>query len=40
MCRADKSFDPFAESTVDGIIAGAVKVKVVIQVKADKLLNK
>ena len=28
MCRADKSFDPFAESTVDGIIAGAVSVKV------------
>ena len=28
MCRADKSFDPFAESTVDGIIAGAVTVKV------------
>lgn len=29
MCRADKSFDPFAESTVDGIIAGAVTVKVI-----------
>jgi len=28
MCRADKSFDPFAESTVDGIIAGAITVKV------------
>ena len=28
MCRADKSFDPFAESTVDGIIAGAVTVRV------------
>lgn len=40
MCRADKSFDPFAESTVDGIIAGAVKVKVIIQVKADKLWKK
>ncbi|XP_058940060.2 1-phosphatidylinositol 4,5-bisphosphate phosphodiesterase beta-1-like isoform X2 [Pocillopora verrucosa] len=29
MCRADKSFDPFAESTVDGIIAGAVTVRVI-----------
>ena len=28
MRRSDKSFDPFAESTVDGIIAGAVEVKV------------
>lgn len=30
MCRADKTFDPFVESTVDGIIAGAVTVKVII----------
>ncbi|CAH3159585.1 unnamed protein product [Porites lobata] len=29
MCRADKTFDPFVESTVDGIIAGAVTVKVI-----------
>ncbi|XP_028393517.1 1-phosphatidylinositol 4,5-bisphosphate phosphodiesterase beta-1-like isoform X2 [Dendronephthya gigantea] len=29
MCRTDRSFDPFAESTVDGIIAGAVEVKVI-----------
>ncbi|XP_068688405.1 1-phosphatidylinositol 4,5-bisphosphate phosphodiesterase beta-1-like isoform X3 [Montipora foliosa] len=29
MCRADKPFDPFAESTVDGIIAGSVSVKVI-----------
>ena len=28
MCRTDRSFDPFAESTVDGIIAGSVEVKV------------
>lgn len=28
MCRADKALDPFVESTVDGIIAGAVSVKV------------
>ena len=28
MCRADKTLDPFVESTVDGIIAGAVSVKV------------
>ena len=34
MCRADKSFDPFAESTVDGIIAGAVTVKV-CQIKTE-----
>lgn len=31
MCRADKTFDPFVESTVDGIIAGAVTVKVIAQ---------
>ena len=31
MYRADKTFDPFAESTVDGIIAGAVTVKVIAQ---------
>ncbi|CAB3977438.1 1-phosphatidylinositol 4,5-bisphosphate phosphodiesterase classes I and II-like [Paramuricea clavata] len=29
MCRTDRSFDPFAESTVDGIIAGSVEVKVI-----------
>ena len=28
MRRADRRFDPFAESTVDGIIAGTVSVKV------------
>lgn len=28
MCRSDKAFDPFVESTVDGIIAGSVSVKV------------
>jgi hypothetical protein len=28
MRRPDRTFDPFAESTVDGIIAGAVTVKV------------
>ena len=28
MCRPDRRFDPFAESTVDGIIAGTVSVKV------------
>ena len=28
MRRKDKSFDPFAESTVDGIVAGTVEVKV------------
>jgi phosphatidylinositol phospholipase C beta len=28
MRRQDKHFDPFAESTVDGIIAGTVSVKV------------
>ncbi|KAK2560363.1 1-phosphatidylinositol 4 [Acropora cervicornis] len=26
MCRSDKAFDPFVESTVDGIIAGSVSV--------------
>lgn len=31
MCRTDRSFDPFAESTVDGIIAGSVEVKVRVQ---------
>ena len=30
MCRTDRSFDPFAESTVDGIIAGSVEVKVIL----------
>ena len=30
MRREDKSFDPFAESTVDGIIAGTVEVKVFV----------
>lgn len=28
MRRPDKHFDPFAESTVDGIVANTVKVKV------------
>ena len=28
MRRPDRKFDPFAESTVDGIIAGTVTVKV------------
>ena len=28
MRRRDRQFDPFAESTVDGIIAGAVQIKV------------
>ena len=28
MCRTDRQFDPFAESTVDGIIAGAVQIQV------------
>ena len=28
MRRPDRRFDPFAESTVDGIIAGTVSVKV------------
>ncbi|ELU03479.1 hypothetical protein CAPTEDRAFT_170497 [Capitella teleta] len=29
MRRKDKEFDPFAESTVDGIVAGTVEVKVI-----------
>lgn len=33
MCRTDRSFDPFAESTVDGIIAGSVEVKVRMNAK-------
>ena len=28
MRRKDRTFDPFAESTVDGIIAGTVEIKV------------
>ena len=28
MRRGDRTFDPFAESTVDGIIAGTVEIKV------------
>jgi hypothetical protein len=28
MRRPDRHFDPFAESTVDGIIAGTVEIKV------------
>ena len=28
MRRRDRQFDPFAESTVDGIIAGAVQIRV------------
>ena len=28
MRRKDKEFDPFAESTVDGIVAGTVEVRV------------
>ena len=28
MCRCDRTFDPFVESTVDGIIAGTISVKV------------
>ena len=30
MRRTDRKFDPFAESTVDGIVAGTVTVKVYI----------
>lgn len=30
MRRKDRKFDPFTESTVDGIIAGTVTVKVCI----------
>ena len=30
MRRPDRRFDPFAESTVDGIIAGTVSVKVCV----------
>eukprot|EP00794_Sanderia_malayensis_P017475 gene17475-19222_t len=29
MCRSDRTFDPFAESTVDGIIAGTVAVRII-----------
>eukprot|EP00795_Rhopilema_esculentum_P013424 gene13424-4293_t len=29
MCRSDRTFDPFVESTVDGIIAGTISVKVI-----------
>ena len=28
MRRNDRNFDPFAESTVDGVVAGTVSVKV------------
>ena len=28
MRRKDRQFDPFAESTVDGIVAGSVAIKV------------
>ena len=31
MIRPDRRFDPFAESTVDGIIAGTVSIKVRLQ---------
>ena len=30
MSRKDRQFDPFAESTVDGIVAGTVHVKVAL----------
>ena len=30
MRRSDRHFDPFAESTVDGIVAGTVSVRVSI----------
>lgn len=33
MRRKDRQFDPFAESTVDGIVAGTVEVKVGYQKK-------
>lgn len=29
MRRQDRRFDPFAESTVDGIIAGTVSIRVI-----------
>ena len=29
MRRVDRHFDPFAESTVDGIVAGSVTIKVI-----------
>ncbi len=32
MRRTDRKFDPFIESTVDGIIAGTVSVKVRINI--------
>ena len=46
MRRRDRQFDPFAESTVDGIIAGAVQIKVSVRhklavfVTSSRLTNK
>ncbi|XP_076099356.1 1-phosphatidylinositol 4,5-bisphosphate phosphodiesterase classes I and II-like isoform X4 [Mytilus galloprovincialis] len=40
MRRHDRRFDPFAESTVDGIVAGTVYVKVISgQMLSDKKIN-
>ncbi|XP_052106026.1 1-phosphatidylinositol 4,5-bisphosphate phosphodiesterase classes I and II-like isoform X4 [Mytilus californianus] len=40
MRRNDRRFDPFAESTVDGIVAGTVYVKVISgQMLSDKKIN-
>lgn len=37
MRRRDRRFDPFAESTVDGIIAGTVSVQVWLLVMAPQI---
>lgn len=40
MRRTDRRFDPFAESTVDGIVAGTVSIKVISgQMLSDKKIN-
>ena len=37
MRRKDRHFDPFAESTVDGIIAGTVTIKVGLVTRSRKM---
>ena len=41
MRKKDRNFDPFAESTVDGIVAGklSIKVSTYLEVKMDKIYS-
>lgn len=39
MRKLDKRFDPFTESTVDGVVAGTIEIKVMLNNSAVKMSN-